>query len=130
MTIQGQPVATERAIAAMEAMKARNKRMVELLKNEDVRALVTRAEQKAAQDNSSYMLYSLLLAIETASEGNKLAAGQVFDDAITHFLAEYEAALGKEAVVIAARSMIHNIALFLPDKLRDQVHAVVGKRGH
>ncbi|HET6346366.1 MAG TPA: hypothetical protein VFH51_15640 [Myxococcota bacterium] len=128
MTIQ-QPVSSERAAAAMELVSKRAKLRAELMQNEDVRWLMARAEQKGARDKASYLIFSLLLAVETYAQGDKMLAGQVMDDALTHFLAEYKAALGEEATLVATRALIHNIALFLPKQQRDAIHAVVGKHG-
>jgi hypothetical protein len=107
-------------------ISAETKRRAELMRNEDVRWLMARAETKGGQDVSSYLLYSMLLALETYSGGDKMRAGQIMDDALTHFLAEFKAALGDEATSAVAGSLIWNISLFLPAGPRDRIQAILG----
>jgi hypothetical protein len=128
MSAQG-GLSVERAVKAMELVSQAKARRTELLKNEDVRALIEKARRESAQDNSAYMIYALLLGIETYSKGDKMYAGQVFNDALMHFLSEYKAAFGEETTTETVSALIHNMALLLPETLRARVNQAIGMTG-
>ena len=95
------------------------------LSPQELRGYVDRAKQETADEASSYFLQSHMLAIETLSGGNKLAAGRAIDDALTHFLADLKAEIGDVYAASAAKLLITNIALFLAPEKRDMVLAAL-----
>ena len=99
-----------------------------VLQEDSVRRMLASAQEAAAGEASAYFLHSMLLAIETLANGNKMVAGRAFDDAMTHFLADLKAELGDEYATGAAILLIRNIALFLKPGDRDAVHALLRDR--
>lgn len=96
---------------------------------DDMRRMMARTRAETARETSAHFLYTMLLSIETLFDGSKPQAGQLFDDAITHFLASLKAELGDGYTSNCAAIMIRNIALFLDGRKRDLVLAALDVEG-
>jgi len=86
----------------------------EVLDHPLVQKLLNQVRWDTAEKDSAFFVGCLLQGIEALFNGNLLASGQAMDDAITHYLSDYEARLGKENTIVAASALIANISLFLP----------------
>jgi len=91
-----------------------------------VEQLMANVRGETTVENLTYIMHGLMLMVERLGGGNKLMAGRVFDEAMTSFLADFQAEQGEEMAAMAARLLIENIAIFLPVPEREAIQAALG----
>ena len=87
---------------------------------EEMQRIAKRGEEEGKRQAAAHFLYGMMTTNETLFD-SKPDAGQLLDDAITHFLAALQAEIGKGYASNCAATLIRNIALFLDPGKRDRV---------